>query len=117
MDQAMEGDARPDEEQVFYAELGARVRRARGQLPQHSLAEAVGLSRASVANIEAGRQPVSSWMLIRLAEALGLAALELLPTPEGATSDLQVNLRGLDASERRFVTAVSRKIEMTDAKT
>jgi transcriptional regulator with XRE-family HTH domain len=117
MEQARGGHARFDEEQGFYADLGARIRRARGPLPQQSVARAVGLSRASVANIEAGRQQVSSWTLVRLANIFGVQAVDLLPSHDPGRFDIHLDLRGLDAAERRFVNAVSRKIETTDAET
>lgn len=66
----------------FYREFGARVRQARGdQLTQEALARRVGLSRASVANIERGRQRVPLHMLYLLGQALGVDPASLIPAP------------------------------------
>lgn len=66
----------------FYEEVGRRLRRARQQkgLTQKQVADAVDLSRASVANIEAGRQQFPLHMLVLFANALEVNVLELLPT-------------------------------------
>lgn len=102
-----------DTERDFYAQLGSRLRRARGTaISQRELADSVGLTRGSIANIEAGRQGLSAYLLIRVAEALGMSPAELLPAP--VTSDVQtsgdVDVRGLDAGERRFVLSVASRL-------
>lgn len=53
------------------------LRRAAG-LHQHEVAERGGLSRSSIANIEAERQDISVSTLLLLAEALGTSAAVLL---------------------------------------
>jgi len=57
-------------------------------MSQDILAKAVGLSRASIANIETGRQKVLLHHVYLLASALGCSSiLDLIPTlrsPEGA---------------------------------
>jgi transcriptional regulator with XRE-family HTH domain len=65
--------------------LGERVRTARlaACLRQEDVAKRVGMSRSSIANIEADRQgniPVAT--LVRLAEALGVSASALLGEAE-----------------------------------
>lgn len=91
----------------FYAELGARLRHARGQrLSQAEVGRAIGLSRGSIANIEAGRQPVSTHTLARMANLFGVTAAELLPTLDSEGSTLELNVTGLDAAERQFVATV-----------
>lgn len=57
----------------FYEALGARLsvqRMARG-ITQAELADAVGLARTSVTNIEAGRQHPPVHVLVAMAQALG----------------------------------------------
>jgi transcriptional regulator with XRE-family HTH domain len=54
--------------------LGAQVRAAREEagMPQAELARRVGLSRPSVANLEAGRQDITASRLAMVARALDL---------------------------------------------
>ena len=69
------------DESVIYAALGDLVRQHREKqgLSQGALSKRVGLSRASVANIEKGRQRIPLHHLYRLAQALGVNAHTLLP--------------------------------------
>jgi DNA-binding XRE family transcriptional regulator len=67
----------------LYLLFGERVKTAResAKLTQQMLATKVGLSRASVANIEAGRQRIVLHQAIQIAGALSLDSIaELLPT-------------------------------------
>jgi transcriptional regulator with XRE-family HTH domain len=67
--------------------VGARVRelRAGRGLTQLRLAERSGISRPSVANVEAGRQNVSLRQLCALASALDVAVEELFAgVPDGS---------------------------------
>jgi transcriptional regulator with XRE-family HTH domain len=66
--------------QSLYDLLGKRIaaeRRARG-ITQADLARAVGLTRTSMTNIEAGRQRPPLHVTVALAQALGLELSELL---------------------------------------
>lgn len=69
------------DESSIYAALGELVREHRqGQgISQDALGKRIGLSRASVANIENGRQRIPLHHLYRIAEALGVNAHTLLP--------------------------------------
>ena len=60
--------------------IGARVRalRAGNGLTQLQLAGRSGISRPSIANVEAGRQNVGLRQLCRLAKALGVRVEDLL---------------------------------------
>ncbi|WP_420869695.1 helix-turn-helix domain-containing protein [Cohnella ginsengisoli] len=61
--------------------LGRRVRERRERLyfRQEELAELIGVTRSSVANIETGRQNVGIERLVQLADALGCDLSDLLP--------------------------------------
>ena len=63
-----------------YQAVGARVRMIREALgrDQASLAKAVGLTRTSIVNLEAGRQRVQLHQLSKLAAALGTTEKHLL---------------------------------------
>lgn len=64
-------------------EFGARVRAARKEagLTPKALASLVGLSRSSIANLEAGRQRIPVHVIWNLADALGVSVSVLLPEP------------------------------------
>ena len=69
-------------EDELYPLLGSRIstRRRTLKMTQRELADAVGMSRASVANIECGRQKMLVHHLYRLAGALQLTSpADLLP--------------------------------------
>jgi transcriptional regulator with XRE-family HTH domain len=76
------------DESSIYAALGELVREHReGQgMSQGALGKRIGLSRASVANIESGRQRIPLHHLYRMAEALGVNAHTLLPNLDGLPS-------------------------------
>jgi transcriptional regulator with XRE-family HTH domain len=96
----------------FYEEVGRRLRRARTNagLTQLQVAERVGLSRASIANIEAGRQQFPLHVLILLADALNVSGHELLPNQRVFVNDpsrLEADLiEGLDEESKKWVLRV-----------
>jgi transcriptional regulator with XRE-family HTH domain len=68
----------------LYEIIGENSRRSREQQPagkmtQGALAEAVGLERTSISNIEKGTQKVSVVTLYQIAEALNVSMVDLLP--------------------------------------
>src|SRR6266540_2423008 len=92
----------------FYEDVGRRLRRARlaAGLTQQELAVAVDLSRASIANMEAGRQPFPVYTLVLLARALKVPIVELLPGPEALEQDEpgldEAEMEGLDEQSRNW---------------
>lgn len=66
---------------AMYKDFGKRVRAYRTitQKKQEDLAEAVGLTRVSITNIELGRQRPPLHTIIAIAHALGVTAVDLLP--------------------------------------
>ena len=85
--------------EAVYSLLGKRVSEIRNQkdLSQENLAEWTGLTRASVANIEKGRQRIFVHQLFRFAQALNVEVTELLPT-ESEVMDASV-----PAAERQYL--------------
>ncbi|MCF2445399.1 helix-turn-helix domain-containing protein [Dyadobacter sp. CY345] len=69
------------EQQFLYQRVGENIKNARSKanLTQEQLAHAIGLSRASVVNIEKGRQNPSIHQLYSIAEHLEITAHDLLP--------------------------------------
>ena len=70
----------------IYATLGRRVRTRREdlRLTQAELSAKIGLSRASIANIEGGRQAVLVHQFLALAEALTIPPMDLIPSTQPA---------------------------------
>jgi len=70
------------EESDFYRELGRRIAaKRRGQnKTQEQLAEAVGLSRTSLTNIEKGGQRILAHTVYEIAFELGTDLSDLLPS-------------------------------------
>src|SRR5438270_13581022 len=70
----------------LYRELGRKIRQARERqgerLSQDALAKQLGISRASMVNIEAGRQRAPLHLLWQIAEVLHSKLIELIPTPD-----------------------------------
>ena len=53
-----------------------RSRRRVARLTQDTLASTIGVSRATIANLETGRQAMSAYQLMRLVSALNLSSLD-----------------------------------------
>jgi transcriptional regulator with XRE-family HTH domain len=100
----------------LYADIGIRVRGARTQhgWTQEELAHAVGLTRSSVANLEAGRQRTLAHVMVLIAQALGIPVETLLPSGQelDKIADVQapaLDLDGQPDSTQDFVTSVMRR--------
>lgn len=72
-----------------YAAVGARISRARRsiEMTQDALAACVGLTRASLTNIESGRQRIQLHTLLKVARVLNVSAATLLPDELGLTTE------------------------------
>jgi transcriptional regulator with XRE-family HTH domain len=84
---------------------GQRVAQARKRLglTQKGLANRIKMSRASVANIEAGKQPIQIQMIFELADKLEVTPADLLP----AVSE---SGRSLDLSDLQVVQQIKRQV-------
>lgn len=80
--------ARSGREGMLYAAVGKvlKERRREAAMQQGELAEAVSLSRSSIANAEAGRQALPVHHLIEIAKALGTTAADVLSVAEARLS-------------------------------
>lgn len=93
----------------IYREVGRHIRRYRATVPrtQAQLAAEIGISRASLANIEAGRQQVLLHHLYAIADALGLDSPGVLmpepPPRDHETAALPLPAEGLSETQRREV--------------
>jgi transcriptional regulator with XRE-family HTH domain len=94
----------------FYTRLGGNIRsiRVSAGLSQASLAERIGFTRASVSNLEAGRQRIALHLFVQIAQALDVEASRLLPglpsRPEpDVLEDLQQHIIHVPESAQDFV--------------
>jgi transcriptional regulator with XRE-family HTH domain len=106
----------------FYALVGSKVRSARlaAEISQEFLANKVGLTRSSVANLEAGRQRIALHLFAAIAHALNKDACELLPERSQshrasiAISDLQEELADSPESMQSFVRGAVARLGADD---
>ncbi|MNJ97107.1 anaerobic benzoate catabolism transcriptional regulator [compost metagenome] len=85
----------------FYQQLGDALKEARiksGQ-SQESLAEAMGLSRVTIVNIEKGRQKVQVHNLVEAANFLNVDVASLIP---GQSKRVDLNSAVLDKIKKKF---------------
>jgi transcriptional regulator with XRE-family HTH domain len=101
---------------AFYRSLGQRVRAARDEagITQTQLAEGIGLTRSSVANLEAGRQRIMLHVAVSIAELLGTQLSELIVEAEQRGFDLErlgqqiEQHQDYDEHDRNFVISTVR---------
>lgn len=93
----------------IYRDVGRHIRRYRAgaHRTQAQLAVEIGISRASLANIEAGRQQVLLHHLYAIADALDLDSPSvLIPTPpprDAKPAELPLPAEGLSETQRQEV--------------
>jgi len=92
-----------------YPEIGLliRQRRKRLKLTQEQVASVTGISRASLANIEGGRQKVLVHQLFSFASALELQPLDLLPPLTSAVPQAVPGMKfsqGLNSKQKAQIT-------------
>jgi transcriptional regulator with XRE-family HTH domain len=77
----------------FYATVGSKVRSARiaAKLSQADLASQVGLTRSSVANLEAARQRTSLYHFVLISRVLKADVAELLPDVPKLSSEAHIS--------------------------
>jgi transcriptional regulator with XRE-family HTH domain len=91
----------------FYRKVGERIRAKRQErgLSQEGLANAIGLKRPSLSNIEKGRQNILLHTLCEIAETLNTSVGELLPD-RAASEPIEISsLQTLSKEIREFVEA------------
>lgn len=94
----------------FYSQLGSNIRsiRVSAGLSQADLAERIGFTRASVSNLEAGRQKIALHLFVRITQALGVEPVKLLPDLSSPSEpdvlyDLQQHIGHVPESAQDFV--------------
>jgi transcriptional regulator with XRE-family HTH domain len=105
---------------AFYEQLGKQIKKAReaAKVTQEQLANTLHLTRTSVTNIERGRQPVMTHVLVQIASALNTNLAELIPSPEAVAPTRKVTsqLKKLDNPEREWVTRILAHSSQTSKK-
>lgn len=68
-------------DEIFYEQIGERIRNFRlsAGISQELFADLLNMTRASVVNIEKGRQRPSVFLLVRIAEILSVDYIDLIP--------------------------------------
>ncbi|WDJ94225.1 helix-turn-helix domain-containing protein [Xanthomonas campestris] len=109
------------QDKEIYEPLGRAIaqRRSRVALTQLELASMIGVSRASIANTERGRQTVSVHNLYAIAQALQVDSLaELLPPlpQRSSPADIEVksSYESINASEAASVFKLIDSISKTE---
>ncbi len=94
----------------FYAGVGGNIRSVRVStgLSQAGLAERIGFTRASVSNLEAGRQRIALHLFVQIAQALDVQPAKLLPglssrSEPDVLEDLQQHIVHVPESAQDFV--------------
>lgn len=112
-----------DASEPIYKLLGNQIRaqRRRREMSQLELGHALGISRPSVANMEAGRQRVPLHLLYRLARVLGTEPAALLPPVDQAIpeeSSAEEDITQFPPNAREFTRIILEKenIEVAHAR-
>ena len=94
---------------LFYEALGEKIRQTRDKrnISQGTMAQAVGLSRTSITNIEKGRQPIQVHVLVKIAETLNVNLNAFLATEQSQDQkDKKTNLKKFDRPVREWVADI-----------
>jgi len=88
----------------FYEDLGERICLARktAGFTQQALADKIGLTRTSIVNIEAGRQPIQALQLALVSVVLNTSLEHLIPKVE-IPSDMP---RNLDEGQKLWIEQI-----------
>ena len=94
----------------FYTRLGSNIRSVRisAGLSQADVADRIGFTRASVSNLEAGRQKIALHLFVQIALALDVEPAKLLPdlsnhSKPGVLDDLHQHIVDVPESAQDFV--------------
>lgn len=98
-----------DDGDRFYARLGDRIREQRKarRITQEELARVLELNRTSVVNIERGRQRIAVHQLVRIADHLGCAPGDLIPSADEENLLTKRQRSKVDPDALKFVSGVA----------
>lgn len=97
----------------LYESIGNNIRCIRKQRGMHhnEVAEAIGVTRASVVNIEKGRQRISIDKLLKLCELFGCNAMDILPSKDTYKPNLKPFRDHFDVGRNKSIDLILTKIE------
>jgi transcriptional regulator with XRE-family HTH domain len=108
---------------VFYGHVGRKLRqqRKRAGMTQLDLAQAVDMTRSSIANLEAGRQRIPLHLLVWISEVLSTSVADLLPgsvlfVDESLLGDVTDRITIEDQRMRDFVQSTIAKVAVASRK-
>jgi DNA-binding XRE family transcriptional regulator len=104
-------------EDKFYEEVGQLIikERLNAGVKQEDLANFLELSRASVVNIEKGRQRPSTFLLINIAKYLNIDFTKLIPSVNSkATADASFNVYKVDEIAQKWHLNTNSKNSLED---
>jgi transcriptional regulator with XRE-family HTH domain len=96
----------PPEDLALLAEIGARIRfmrEARG-ISTADLADAVGISRSSISNVEKGRHMLNVVKLVKVARTLQVGVIDLVPEDGSSIANVRAGDREQLSQLRRIVS-------------
>ena len=94
----------------LYSHVGKSIKKFRKvkKVSQGKLAEQVGLTRASITNIERGRQNVTLDTLWHIATILDVGIIELLPKPQEIQLALNAQLPSdVSRAEKKWIEGIA----------
>lgn len=108
-----------EQQELFYKKLGTLIRAARERSENHNkqevLSKQVGLSRASIVQIEKGIQKVQLHTLIQIAKCLQVEVNELIPPLESLQQEQNAKLvKKMDKEPLKDVDTADSKTKLTE---
>lgn len=92
----------------YYKAVGAKIRTARraANVTQFQLANAIGMTRTSITNMERGRQPIYLHTVSKIADTLRVSVSDLLPEPATLDTNLAAKLEGIPSPQKDWIARV-----------
>lgn len=99
---------------TYYVELGKAIASARENcnMSQEELALLVGLKRTSISNIEHARQDVSAFLLHKIAQALHVEPITLIPLDKSNAISVDVMIRRKNIAKMKHVLSLVEKLKV-----
>lgn len=105
----------PLNEDLFYEQIGERIRAARIEagINQEVFSQLLNLTRGSVVNIEKGRQRPSIYLLVTISNILGVDYIDLIPIELNISRVPKIKKNNVEVN---FDDVVSSSIDLNNQK-